>query len=394
MVKPPGFGREWVENLMKLAFVSAQDPSKSVRFFSGLPYHLYWALTRQVETVPLEISVSGPPRWWDLYTRLAGRLSGRQRRWGMRPSVLRELAQRTAEKATAAGADVVLTVGQGYLVFWNNPLPAASFSDILYGAVPKGGFQDELDKRRKLETQQAAQMAVFAQQAVDNAVHVFATSQFVVDGARDFGTRISPDKVTVTQVGANFEETPAFSNGRSAPPPLNLLWVSTSWEGKGGEIALDVLDRLRERGLEVELNLVGRLPPNLEHPHAVCHGFLNKEISEEKARLLDLYRQSHLLLLPTRRDFVPCGLAEAAALGVPAITTPVGGIPGMFAKDEVVLVPFSDYQEAAPKLVVDLLENGRLPLMAEKVRRRFETTLNWDVIAEKIVEKLNMALGS
>jgi hypothetical protein len=30
--------------------------------------------------------------------------------------------------------------------------------------------------------------------------------------------------------------------------------------------------------------------------------------------------------------------------------------------------------------------------MAERVRRRFETTLNWDVIARKIVNELAVAL--
>lgn len=379
---------------MKLAFVSAQDPSTSVRFFSGIPYHLYWALTRQVETIPLGVSVSGPPKWWDLYYRLLGRVSGRQRRWGMRPSVLKDLAQRTAEKASAVGADVVLTVGQGYLVFWNSRLPAASYSDILYGSIPSGGFQNDQTRRRMLNRQQETQMGTYAQQAVDNAVHIFATSQFIVDGARKFGTKISPDKVTVTQVGANFSEMPVVNNGRGAPPPLKLLWVGSSWEIKGGEIALGVLDRLHEMGVAVELNLVGRHPQNLQHLHAVCHGFLNKDNREERERLLALYRKSHLLLLPTRRDYTPCGLAEAAAFGVPAIATPVGGIPGMFEKDEIVLAPLAEFKERVPDVIVGMLENGRLSRMAGKVRGRFETTLNWDVIAEQMVAKLKMAARS
>jgi hypothetical protein len=40
-----------------------------------------------------------------------------------------------------------------------------------------------------------------------------------------------------------------------------------------------------------------------------------------------------------------------------------------------------------------LLENGRLPEMAEKVRQRFETALNWDVIAKNMVADLAVALG-
>jgi glycosyltransferase involved in cell wall biosynthesis len=378
---------------MKIAFVAAQDPSASIRLFSGIPYHLFWALSRQVETIPLGITVDGPPKWWRFYTRLWGKVTGQQARWGMRPAVLKELAAKTAQKASEFDVDVVLTVGQGYLVFWNSSLPAASFSDILYGSVAEGGFREQVEIPRKLNREQQQQMVDYAQQAVDHAVHVFVTSNFILEGARCFGTKIPPEKVSVTQMGANFMEVPAMTTSRQPPPPLKLLWLGTTWEGKGGPEALSVLDSLLEMGVEVELGMVGRIPENLAHPNVFCYGFLRKDVAEERARLLELYRQSHLLLLPTRKDSTPSGLSEAAALGVPAVTTPVGGIPGMFGADEVVLLPFDRYREEAPVAIMDLLENGRLPKMAEKVRQRFETALNWDVIAKNMVADLAVALG-
>lgn len=378
---------------MKIAFVAAKDPSHAAGYFSGIPYHLYWALTRQVETIPLGISVPGPPGWWRFYTRFWGRMTGEQARWGMRPSVLKKLAAKTAAKASKLEADVVLTVGQGYLVFWDSMLPAASFSDILYGSVSEGVFREEATSPRRLNRPQQRQMMDYAQRAIDQAAHVFITSDFCLAGAKRYGTNIPPNKVTVTQIGANFRETPPRPTNRKLPPPLKLLWVGSSWERKGGSVALAVLDRLVEMGLTVELNVVGRYPDGLPHPHVVNHGFLHKDVSEERNRLLDLYQQSHLLLLPTRRDFTPSGLAEAAAFGVPAITTPVGGIPGMFAGDDVVLVPFARYEEEAPAAIMNLMENGRLTQMAERARHRFESVLNWDVIAKKIVSELDVALS-
>jgi glycosyltransferase involved in cell wall biosynthesis len=115
-------------------------------------------------------------------------------------------------------------------------------------------------------------------------------------------------------------------------------------------------------------------------------------VAEERERLLSLYQQSHLLLLPTRKDTTPSGLSEAAAFGIPAVTTPVGGIPGMFAGDEVLLIPFNRYREEAPAAIMALLENGRLSQMSQKARHRFETALNWDTIAQKIVSDLAAAL--
>jgi glycosyltransferase involved in cell wall biosynthesis len=378
---------------MKIAFVAAQDPSTAVGLFSGIPYHLFWALKRQAEVVPLGITVKGPPKWWQFYMRSWGKMTGQETRWGMRPSVLKELAARTAKKVLELGVDVVLTVGQGYLVFWDSPLPAASFSDILYGSVPEGGFQEQVEIPRKLNHRQKEQMRNYAQQAVDRAAHIFVTSEFILEGARRYGTSIPPEKVSVTQIGANFKETPAVTLPRIPPPPLKLLWLGTTWEGKGGPEALVVLDRLVEMGLAVELDMVGRIPEMPARPNLYCHGFLRKDVAEERERLLELYRQSHLLLLPTRKDSTPSGLAEAAALGVPAITTPVGGIPGMFNTDEVVLLPFGQYREKAPAAIMALLENGRLPEMAAKVRRRFETSLNWDVIANKMTADLAAAIG-
>jgi glycosyltransferase involved in cell wall biosynthesis len=380
--------------IMKIAFVAAQDPSHQVQFFSGIPYHLYGALARQVETVPLGIMAKTPPNWWQFYTRLWGKVTGKQARWGLRPAVLKELAGKTAARALAHDVDVVLTVGQGYLVFWNSLLPVSSFSDVLYGSLSKGGFQDQNEKPRKLNRRQQQQMADYAQQAVDHALRIFVTSKFALEGAREYGTNIPPEKVAVTQIGANFQERPGPTTDRRPPPPLKLLWVGTTWEGKGGPEAVAVLDSLLEMGLEVELNLAGRIPENLGHPQVVCHGFLHKDVPEERERLFQLYRQSHLLILPTRKDFTPSGLAEAAALGVPAITTPVGGIPGMFAGDEVVLLPFARYREEAPAVIKNLLESGRLAVMAQKTRQRFETVLNWDVIAEKMVAELAVALKS
>jgi glycosyltransferase involved in cell wall biosynthesis len=236
-------------------------------------------------------------------------------------------------------------------------------------------------------------MKAYAQQAIDHAAYVFVTSEFILEGARRFGTHIPPEKATVTQMGANFKEWPAYDAARLPPPPLRLLWLGTTWEGKGGPEALAVLDTLARMGTAVELHLVGRIPDNLDHPNVYVYGFLRKEVAEERERLMALYRQSHLLLLPTRKDSTPSGLSEAAAFGVPAVTTTVGGIPGMFNEGEAVLLPFGRYREEAPAAIMDLVENGRLPVMADKVRRRFETALNWDVISKRIVSDLSAALG-
>jgi hypothetical protein len=245
---------------MRLAFISAVNPQTDTRHWSGCTHHLYAALARQVETVPLVVTADPPPTWQRTYYRFWSKLTGRHSTWGLRPAVLQQLGRRAAEAVAAAKADAALAIGQGYLVFWQSAVPAGFMVDVLYGAAfeKKGDWRVGIgDWLRRGEEKRLAE---FAQQSVDRAAKVFVTSEDAVGRAgRRLGTRIPAEKKVITQIGANFAGLPAVVGPRQAPPPLRLLWVGTNWEGKGGEDCLAVLDGLRAAGVEAETrNCTGR----------------------------------------------------------------------------------------------------------------------------------------
>jgi glycosyltransferase involved in cell wall biosynthesis len=61
--------------------------------------------------------------------------------------------------------------------------------------------------------------------------------------------------------------------------------------------------------------------------YARLHGRLDKRNSAQRRRLEDLLRHAHVLLVPSRAESCGTVFAEAAAFGVPSLTTAVGGIP-------------------------------------------------------------------
>lgn len=65
-------------------------------------------------------------------------------------------------------------------------------------------------------------------------------------------------------------------------------------------------DRIRERGLENRLTLLGPLSAE---------------------RMLDEYRRASVLVVPSAQETSPMAIAEAMAAGVPVVATRVGGIP-------------------------------------------------------------------
>ncbi len=372
---------------MRIAFVSPADPAREPHH-SGSTNYLYRALVRQANVLPLKVEAPPLAPAVRLYFRIRNMWTGKRYRIELHPGVLRELSLRAQEAAVRARADVVLAIGQGYLTFWESRIPASFFSDTLYGA--KIGFYSPW-YRERMDRRQIRELGALGQQAVDRACKMFITSSFVVERTvQEIGTRIPKEKVIVTLVGANLERGPVACGPRPSVAPLRLLWVGVDWPRKGGDDCLAVLDGLRDAGIDAELHVVGYAPPK-QHPRMIVHGFLRKDVPEEAERLVRLFQQLHLFLFPTKADLSPAVLAEAAATGLPSVSTWVGGVAELFDEGEIVLLDPARFREEAIAAILKLLKDGRLESMRHRVRRRFETHLNWDTIAAKIVKELEQA---
>jgi glycosyltransferase involved in cell wall biosynthesis len=91
--------------------------------------------------------------------------------------------------------------------------------------------------------------------------------------------------------------------------------------------------------------------------------FINFVKEEEKYKLI---RSHKIFVLPSLKEYTPCVLLEAQALGVPVLTTKVGAIPEMVLDGETgLLIKPGDPYELA-KSITMLIEN-------EDLRRSFST---------------------
>jgi glycosyltransferase involved in cell wall biosynthesis len=104
------------------------------------------------------------------------------------------------------------------------------------------------------------------------------------------------------------------------------------WIVVGGGEEEDYLRRLlRSEGLEEKVELTG-----WRHPD----------------QLYDYYRRANVLVLPSYGEGFPYAIIEAMCAGLPVITTPVGGIPGIFKDGEHgVFVPPRDANRLAEAMV-------------------------------------------
>ena len=121
---------------------------------------------------------------------------------------------------------------------------------------------------------------------------------------------------------------------------------------------------LRARDVALELLLTGE--PDPENPTSITEAELKAWATEPGVRWLghieeiaDVWRQSHIAVLPSRREGLPKSLLEAAAFGRPMVATDVPGCREIAIEGETGLLAKLD----DPVSLADALE--RLAASAE-----------------------------
>ncbi len=119
-----------------------------------------------------------------------------------------------------------------------------------------------------------------------------------------------------------------------SPPPARLLTVAALAAKKGHAHLLDALAMLVS-GREVTLDLVGAGERRGELEARVrelgLSGIVRFRGELPREGVAALMRESHLFVLPSLFENLPCVLIEAMASGLPSVATAVGGVPDLLA---------------------------------------------------------------
>jgi glycosyltransferase involved in cell wall biosynthesis len=195
--------------------------------------------------------------------------------------------------------------------------------------------------------------------------------------------------------GINFETRPRNCPEKPPLDKINLLFVGLDWARKGGDVAVAALDQILASGREADLTIVGRCPErHRRHPNIRNVGFLNKARARDRACLVRLYREAHLLVLPSRGDCTPMVVAEAMAHGSPVLATDTGGIAAQIGGPGAgrvlpVHAPPSLWAETILELTAD---RDAYAMMAETAFDRAFDVFNWHEWADQIAGLARQAI--
>jgi glycosyltransferase involved in cell wall biosynthesis len=155
----------------------------------------------------------------------------------------------------------------------------------------------------------------------------------------------SPEKFTVVRLGIELDErVGAEANGREEtrrylgipPDRFAVGWVGRMTAVKRTDDVLDGFMRLRARGVDATLCLVGDGPDReglerLAHELGIIKDTLFLGYQEDVG---PLYAAFDALVLPSGNEGTPVSVIEALAAGTPVVATRVGGVPDVVRHGE------------------------------------------------------------
>jgi len=146
----------------------------------------------------------------------------------------------------------------------------------------------------------------------------------------DYG--VSDDRIDMIRPGILLENWSLAKNRR--PGPCRLLFVGGDFYRKGGGAVLECLQSLTG---EWELDIVTK--SKIQAGEGIR---IHNDLSQGDPRLLDLYQQADVFVLPSLGDAVPWVVLEAMATGTAVIGAGVGGMPEMIPPEAGIVVPAGD----------------------------------------------------
>jgi glycosyltransferase involved in cell wall biosynthesis len=302
------------------------------------------------------------------------------------PKRMRVLAKETNRRLQEVGpADAVLCTFPPDAAFLKSQAPVIIIHDATWAQLLEyyPGYQ-----HNARETKTGG--LILDKLALERCDHAIYSSRWAVESAvRDCGAR--RDKLSFVSLGASLQNEPPSEAlpgflARRGQKRMKLFFLGVEWHRKGGDLAVEIAREIERRGVPVELHIVG-VQPEGEMPAFVhAHGKLYKNVPGQAAQLFDHFESSDFMIMPTRADATPVVFCEAAAYGLPVITTLTGGVGDVVGPDwSLAMAPNTSLGQVADWAIQNFRDRERYLSLCQAARAAFEERLNWPAFCKELV---------
>jgi glycosyltransferase involved in cell wall biosynthesis len=166
-----------------------------------------------------------------------------------------------------------------------------------------------------------------------------------------------------------------------------LLWVRSFAEIYNPTLAVEVLHGLKQNGINASLCMVGpRKDVSFEQTQKLAQE-LNVEVTFtgklSKHEWISLSNDYDIFINTTNFDNTPVSLIEAMALGMPIVSTNVGGIPFLIDNEKTGILVNPNSKNEMISAIENLLNSPEnIQKLSQNARKKAES-FDWEVVKEQ-----------
>ena len=377
---------------MKLAYVTTYDSRQlsGSDEWSGTGYFIAQALENQ----SIDLNYLGPLKdsFWQKVSRKLKRHyyefnQPKKYEKDPDPQTLKNYARQIEQKLICHQDEIIFSATINPISYLKRDRPIAFWADATFA-----GIAEFYPQYSNLHPEIVKQWHQMERLALENCQLAIYSSDWAAKSAVEF-YQADPAKVKIVPFGANIDHEYSFSeikNAIEAKPDdsCKLLFIGVDWHRKGGDTVYAIAKQLNQIGLRTELTVVG-CQPLIDEPipeFVKSLGFIKKSTPEGKERLRRLIQEAHFLILPSLADCTPMVFPEANSLGVPCISTKVGGIPTVIHDDEngKLFELNSNISEYCNYINFLFTDYSRYQQLAINSFSAYKARLNWQVAGQKV----------
>lgn len=379
---------------MKVAFVSDLD-ARNIRSWSGSTYCMWNGLAKAGADVDLITPLAVPRKKWFAGVGKAWKALGRTYSYRGEPSVLNAFARQvSAELSVRPRPDVIFSCGKPPIAALRTDIPMVFADD---GSVP--AITRLYPGLNRLTRRCVEQMRTAERGLLSRALLGTYASEWAAEAARREYPESAPKVVSIPW-GANIECRRTESDIedlimlRRMSREFRVLFIGVDWRRKGGGLVLDACARAHGRGVPIRLDLVGCLPPGSMPDFVHVHGFIAKTNPDGREQIDALYRQAHVLFVPSRAEAYGVVFAEASSYGIPSLSTAVGGIPSVVS-DGVngrLFPPDADVVYYADALAYWWQSPDEYARICRSAFHHYQERLTWESFGRSILDRISQSM--
>ncbi len=369
---------------MKVAFVTPWYDARDIRRGSGTFYYMSREIERQGQEVhyvgPLEIEF---PLGTKLFRYISKRILQKRYRSYQDPFVGRRIGQALMQALHGLDYEVLLTNDYAVAGYARTDRPIVLYTDAIF---PRDYAQNVHPWLSKLSAVSVSFCQQVTRRGLRRADFCCFPTDWAVCEALQY-RELDENRVAVIPFGANVDDPPAeIAAGRNfasikEKQAIDLLFVGKDWSLKGGDVAVDVMHALREKGMGATLHVVGAIPPYpVDSSSIKVYGLLDKTIARHREILDGLYAHCDVMVLPSKAEGYGVAYVEAAAYGMPSLGYKTTGVQTAVRQDQsgILLDPTKQASDFADVIYGWFREPGEYDRLVGGARKHYKETANWE----------------